>query len=177
MDEKTISTLLNEGDYQNAFQAIVSLYSERLYWHVRRFTLSHEDADDLMQDIYIKIWKGLPSFMGESRIFTWIWRIATNEALNFVAKSKLRSTLSLTTYATQASRIIDNDPWFDGDAAQRSLAKAIARLPSRQRTVFCLRYYDDLSYEDISEITGTSVGALRASYHIAAEKIKEFLED
>ncbi len=177
MDEKTISTLLKEGDFQNAFQGIVSLYSEKLYWHVRRFTLCHEDADDLVQEVYIKIWKGLPSFMGESRIFTWIWRIATNEALNYVSRAKLRSTLSLSSYASRADRIIDSDPWFDGDAAQRSLSKALARLPSRQRAVFCMRYYDDLSYEEISEITGTSVGALRASYHFAAEKVKDFIKE
>ena len=175
MTESEIQDLIKKEDLRRAFDAIVDTYSERLYWHVRRFTLSHEDADDLVQDIYIKIWNALPGFRGESGVFTWIWRIATNTALNFVAKAKLRSALSLSSYTAEADRLIDNDPWFDGDAAQRSLSKAIARLPAKQRTVFCLRYYEDLTYEEISDITGTSVGALKASYHIAAEKLKEEL--
>ncbi|MBQ9185173.1 MAG: RNA polymerase sigma factor [Bacteroidales bacterium] len=175
MSEKEIQAKIKDGDLRKAFDAIVDVYSERLYWHVRRFTLSHEDADDLVQDIYIKIWNALPGFRGDSSLFTWIWRIATNTALNFLAKAKLRSALSLSSYTAEADRIIDSDPWFDGDDAQRRLSKAIAHLPAKQRTVFCLKYYDDLTYEEISEITGTSVGALKASYHIATEKIKEDL--
>ncbi len=176
MTEREIQTLIKDGDLRRAFDAIVDTYSERLYWHVRRFTLSHEDTDDLVQDIYIKIWNALPGFRGDSQLFTWIWRIATNAALNHVAKTRIRSVLSLSTYAAEADRLIDSDPWFDGDEAERKLSKAIARLPSKQRTVFCLRYYDDLSYEQISEITGTSVGALKASYHFAAERLKDLLE-
>lgn len=176
MTEREIQTLIKDGDLRRAFDAIVDTYSERLYWHVRRFTLSHEDTDDLVQDIYIKIWNALPGFRGDSQLFTWIWRIATNAALNHVAKTRIRSALSLSTYAAEADRLIDSDPWFDGDETERKLSKAIARLPSKQRTVFCLRYYDDLSYEQISEITGTSVGALKASYHFAAERLKDLLE-
>ncbi len=176
MTEREIQTLIKDGDLRRAFDAIVDTYSERLYWHVRRFTLSHEDTDDLVQDIYIKIWNALPGFRGDSQLFTWIWRIATNAALNHVAKARIRSALSLSTYAAEADRLIDSDPWFDGDEAERKLSKAIARLPSKQRTVFCLRYYDDLPYEQISEITGTSVGALKASYHFAAERLKDLLE-
>lgn len=176
MTEREIQTLIKDGDLRRAFDAIVDTYSERLYWHVRRFTLSHEDTDDLVQDIYIKIWNALPGFRGDSQLFTWIWRIATNAALNHVAKTRIHSVLSLSTYAAEADRLIDSDPWFDGDEAERKLSKAIARLPSKQRTVFCLRYYDDLSYEQISEITGTSVGALKASYHFAAERLKDLLE-
>ena len=176
MTEREIQTLIKDGDLRRAFDAIVDTYSERLYWHVRRFTLSHEDTDDLVQDIYIKIWNALPGFRGDSQLFTWIWRIATNAALNHVAKTRIRSALLLSTYAAEADRLIDSDPWFDGDEAERKLSKAIARLPSKQRTVFCLRYYDDLSYEQISEITGTSVGALKASYHFAAERLKDLLE-
>ena len=176
MSEKEIQALIKDGDLRKAFDAIVDVYSERLYWHVRRFTLSHEDADDLVQDIYIKIWNALPGFRGDSQLFTWIWKIATNAALNFVAKAKVRSALALSSYSAEADRIIDSDPWFDGDEAQRKLSKALSRLPSKQRTVFCLRYYDELSYEEISEITGTSVGALKASYHFAAERLKEYLK-
>lgn len=176
MTEREIQTLIKDGDLRRAFDAIVDTYSERLYWHVRRFTLSHEDTDDLVQDIYIKIWNALPGFRGDSQLFTWIWRIATNAALNHVTKTRIRSALSLSTYAAEADRLIDSDPWFDGDETERKLSKAIARLPSKQRTVFCLRYYDDLSYEQISEITGTSVGALKASYHFAAERLKDLLE-
>lgn len=175
MTDQEIQVLIKGGDLRGAFNAIVEKYSERLYWHVRRFALSHEDTDDLLQDIFMKAWNALQGFRGESAVFTWLWRIATNTALNYVAKAKIRTVLSLSSYEDQADRIIDRDPWFDCDEAERKLSKAIARLPAKQRTVFCLKYYEDLTYEEISEITGTSVGALKASYHFASEKIKEHL--
>lgn len=177
MTEKEILSAIEEGNYNLAFNAIVENYSERLYWHLRNFTLNHDDTDDLVQDVYVKIWNSLSGFRGESGLFTWIWRIATNTALNYIKKAKLRSALSLSSYSSEAGRLIDSDPWFDGDAAERNLSKAIAALPSKQRTVFCMRYYEDLSYEEIAEITGTSVGALKTSYHIAAEKLKKYLTD
>lgn len=163
-----------DGSQQTeVFNRIVQDYSERLYWHVRRFVLSHEDADDLVQEIFTKIWTALPSFRGEAQLYTWVYRIATNEALNFVRKEKVRAALRFERLTDEVNRKIDEDPWFDGDALQRSLAKAIAKLPDKQRLVFNLRYYDNMKYEDISAITGTSVGALKASYHIAYEKVKE----
>ena len=151
-------------------------YSERLYWHVRRFLCSHDDTDDLVQEIFLKIWNSLPFFRGESQLYTWIYRIATNESLNFLQKQKIRSALRFESVTSKLEEKIDEDTGVDGDEAQRLLMKAVQRLPSKQRTVFIMRWFDELSYEDISEILGTSVGALKASYHFAAEKIKAALE-
>ena len=161
---------------EQTFNEIVAKYRERLYWHIRSLVCSHEDADDVLQDCFVKIWKALPGFRGDSELFTWAWRIATNEALNFLHKQKVRAALSFESLRTTLENRIDDDPWFDGDALQRDLAKAIVGLPEKQRLVFQMRYYEDLSYEQISEITGTSVGALTASYHIAYEKIREILK-
>ena len=147
-------------------------YSERLYWHVRRFVCSHEDTDDLLQEIFLKIWTALPSFRKDAQLFTWIYRIATNETLNFLRRQKVRAALRFQSLDTEMEQRIDDDPYFDGTEAERLLTKAIARLPEKQRLVFSLRYYDEMKYEDIAEITGTSVGALKASYHIAYEKLK-----
>ena len=135
---------------EQVFNNIVKDYSERLYWHVRRMVNSHEDADDLLQEIFLKIWTALPTFRGEAQLYTWVWRIATNETLNHV----------------------EGDPFFNGTEAQRELMKGLAKLPEKQRQVFVMRWWDELSYEQISAITGTSVGALKASYHIAQEKLK-----
>lgn len=177
MQDKEIIHLYRSGDRERAFSELVKAYSERLYWCVRRFVLCHEDADDLVQEIFIKVWASLPSFREESRLFTWLYRIATNEAINFVRKQSLRAALSFKSIDTEAERRIDEDPYFDGNEAQRLLMKAIGKLPPKQRTVFSLRYFEELKYEDIAEITGTSVGALKASYHIAYEKIKSEVKD
>ncbi len=165
------------SEREQIFNKIVSTYSERLYWHVRRFVLSHEDTDDLLQEIFIKIWAALPSFRGESQLFTWVYRIATNETLNFLRKQKVRAALRFQSIDAELENRIDSDPYFAGTQAERELSKAVARLPEKQRQVFIMRYYDDLSYEEISSITGTSVGSLKASYHFASEKIRETLKD
>lgn len=160
---------------EKIFNGIVEEYSERLYWHVRRFVHSHEDTDDLLQEIFIKIWKALPSFRGESELFTWVYRIATNEAINFLRRRKVRAVLNFTSLAKELERKIDEDPWFNGTEAEAALDKAVAALPEKQRAVFIMRYYEELPYARIAEITGTSTGALKASYHIACEKIKAAL--
>lgn len=162
---------------EKEFQEIVRKYSEQLYWHVRALVNSHEDTDDLLQEIFLKAWNALPSFRGESNISTWLWRIATNEALSFLRRQKIRASLRFESLDERAERVVDSDPWFNGDEAQRKLAKAIARLPDKQRAVFAMRYFEDLPYEEISAITGTSVGALKASYHVAAEKIKAEIKE
>ncbi len=165
-------------NYEDIFNKLVEQYSEQLYWHVRGIiSSSHEDADDLLQDIFIKVWRALPGFRGDSGYFTWLWRIATNEALMYLRKKKVRAALQFQSLDAKAERVIDGDPWFDGDAAERELSKAVASLPDRQRSVFTMRYYQDLSYEDISKITGTSVGALKASYFHATKKIREKIKD
>lgn len=162
---------------EKEFRSLVDRYNEPLYWHVRSLVGSHEDTDDLLQEIFLKAWQALPSFRGESAVFTWLWRIATNEALGFLRKQKVRSVLSFGRIDAEAERVAGNDPWFDGDAAQRKFAVALAKLPSKQKSVFCMRYFEELPYEKISEITGTSVGALKASYHMAAEKLKIFISE
>ena len=175
MTDQEIIQLQRSGEFDKAFNAIVDSYSEQLYWHVRRFLSSHEDTNDLLQDIYIKIWTALPSFRGESQIFTWLWRIATNEVLNHLRKQKFKAMVSLDSSMEILRKKIDDDPYFNGNELQRELHKAIQKLPEKQRIVFNMRYFDDLKYEEISEITDTSVGALKASYHHAYNKIKEEL--
>ena len=160
---------------EQIFNQIVKEYSERVYWQVRRIVNSHEEADDLVQDIFLKIWTALPAFRGEAQVYTWVWRIATNEALNWLRREKVRAALRFTSIDTEMERRIDSDPFFDGDAAERELSKAVARLPEKQRQVFVLRYYDEMPYEEMSEVLGTSVGALKASYHIAQEKVRAAL--
>lgn len=159
-----------------AFNGIVESYSERLYWHVRRFLCCHEDTDDLLQDIFIRIWTALPSFRGDSRIYTWIYRIATNEVLNHLRKQRINTVIELDSASSILEKKIDEDAHFNGNELQRELHKAIQRLPDKQRIVFSLRYFDEMKYDDISEITGTSVGALKASYHHACTKIRQELE-
>lgn len=165
------------SELESIFNRIVKEYRERLYWHVRRMVGSHEDADDLLQEIFLKIWTALPSFRGEAQLYTWVWRIATNETLNYLRRQKVRAALRFTSADEMVARKIEGDPYFNGTAAQRELWKAVARLPEKQRQVFVMRWWDELGYEDISAITGTSVGALKASYHIAQEKIKLNLSD
>lgn len=160
---------------ERLFNEIVKEYSERVYWHVRRFVNNHEDADDLVQEIFLKIWTALPSFRGEAQLFTWVYRIATNETLNWLRREKVRSALRFSSIDAEMERRIDSDPFFDGDAADRALSKAVAKLPEKQRQVFILRYYDEMLYEQMSEVLDTSVGALKASFHIAQEKVRASL--
>lgn len=176
MTDQEILQIYRDGQQERAFNEIVRNYSERLYWHVRALVLSHDDADDLMQEIFIKIWTALPSFRGDAQLFTWLYRIATNEALNFMRKTRLKRMLSFGTITPDVERTRADDPYFDGKKAEALLLKAVAKLPDKQRTVFMMRYHEDLKYEEISDILDTSVGALKASYHIAYEKVKKALE-
>ena len=176
MTDKEILDLYRSGQRELAFKEIVDSYSERLYWHVRRFLCSHEDTDDLLQEIFVKVWSSLPTFRGESQLYTWIYRIATNESLNFLQKQKIRAALRFEDITSRLDEKIDEDTGVSGDEAQKALMKAMSRLPSKQKTVFIMRWFDDLSYEEISEILGTSVGALKASYHFAQEKIRSEIE-
>lgn len=176
MTDSEIIQLYECGRREEAFNGIVETYTERLYWHVRRFLCSHDDTDDLLQDIMIKIWTALPTFRGESKLYTWIYRIATNEVLNHLRKQRFKAIVSLDSATSILERKIDDDAYFNGDEMQRELHKAIQRLPEKQRVVFNLRYFEEMKYEEISEITGTSVGALKASYHHAYGKVKADLE-
>ncbi len=176
MKDQEILVLYNAGDTELAFKHLVQLYSERLYWHIRRFVVSHDVTNDLLQDVYLKIWTSLPSFRGDSTLYTWIYRIATNESLNYLRKQKLRATLSFDSLPSLMEKKIDEDVYFNGNEIQRELHKAIQRLPDKQKAVFNLRYFDELSYKEIAEILSTSEGALKASYHHAYKKIKEELQ-
>ena len=171
MSDKEIISLIRNGQHEEAFNGLVKSYSERLYWHVRRFVCSHEDTDDLLQEIFIKVWTALPSFRGDSQVYTWLYRIATNESLNHLNRMRVRQALKFESLTTELTDRTDSDPYFSGDDAQRALSKAILKLPAKQKTVFIMRYCEDMSYEDISEILDTSVGALKASYHFSKEKI------
>lgn len=177
MTDREIIDLYLSGKTEQAFNQIVETYTERLYWHIRRFLCSHDDANDLIQDIFLKVWAALPSFRGEAQLYTWLYRIATNEVLNFLRRQKIRAMISLDSASNILARKIDEDPYFNGNELQKELHKAMSRLPEKQRIVFGLRYFDEMKYEDISKITGTSVGALKASYHHAYNKIRKELEE
>ena len=150
---------MTQQETTDLFNKIVKDYSERLYWHVRDMVGSHDDANDLLQEIFIKIWAALPSFRGDAQLFTWVYRIATNETLNFLRKQKVRSVLSFEKISGAEERIAD-DPYFNGGQAEKLLVMAMDKLPPKQKAVFSMRYYDDMKYEDIAEIMKCSVGSL-----------------
>lgn len=159
-----------------AFSELVRTYQERLYWHIRKMVLSHDDANDLLQNTFMKAWSGLDNFRGDSQISTWLYRIATNETLTFLT-SKKNNTLSIGEVEENMLQNLQADNYFNGDEAQLKLEKAILSLPEKQRIVFNMRFYDDMSYEQMSEILDTSVGALKASYHHASKKIENMLTE
>ena len=161
----------------DAFSLIVKKYQERLYWHIRKMVISHEDADDVLQNTFIKAYQGLEKFREDASLFTWLYRIATNECLTFLKKQKSRFLWPIGDYQQQLERTLESEPYFDGDDLQLKLQKAIIRLPEKQRLVFNMKYFDELKYEDMSAILGTSVGALKASYHHALRKIVQYLKE
>ena len=178
MDDKDLLVLYRDEDKRHyAFNLIVDKYGERLYWHIRRMVTTHEDADDLLQNTFVKAWNFLPQFREESSLFTWLYRIATNETITFVKKAKMRSFISLSDYYKQVEGRLQSDIYFSGDDIQRRLYKVIQRLPKKQRAVFVMRYFEEMKYEDISEILNTSIGALKASYHHAYMKIQSWIRE
>ena len=175
--EKELLSMLNNPQTQRqAFGIIVQQYSEQLYWQVRRIVLNHDDADDVMQNAMLKAWNNIGSFRSDSKLSTWLYRIAINESLDFVRRQKNQALLSADNEATGIANTLMADRYFDGDEAQARLQEAIALLPDVQRTVFNLHYYDDMKYSEISKILNTSEGALKASYHIAVKKISEYFK-
>ena len=159
-----------------AFNYLVKTYQQKVYWHIRKMVIDHDDADDLTQDTFIKVWKALDNFKGDSQLFTWIYRIATNEYLNHLAKKKRRFFLPINDISEELSNKIDDSNLISGDEIQLKLQKALLTLPDKQRLVFNMKYYDEMKYEEIADITGTSVGALKASYHLAVKKVEEHLK-
>ncbi len=176
-DSFIIEKILQPETIDYGFNLLTRKYQERVYWHVRKMVIDHEDANDLVQDIFIKIWKNLGSFREDSKLFTWIYRIATNETLNFLRKKKTKFFLPIGDLESELIGKIDEGVLMDGDQIQMKLQKALIKLPEKQRLVFNMKYFDDMKFEDISNVTGTSVGALKASYHHAVKKIEEFLND
>jgi RNA polymerase sigma factor (sigma-70 family) len=170
-----ISKIKNEETLHYGFNLLVQAYQERVYWHVRKMVIDHDDANDLTQDIFVKVWSNLSKFREESSLFTWVYRIATNECLNFLQKKKRRFMLPLGDVSEELASKIDSGNMMSGDEIQLKLQKALLKLPNKQRAVFNMKYYDDLKFEQISAITGTSVGALKANYHHAVKKIELFL--
>ena len=154
---------------------IVDQYGESLYWKIRSIILTHDDADDVLQNTFLKAWKNLPTFEGRSKLSTWLYRIAINEALDFLRRQKATTLASADADLTIANQLMADD-YFDGDRSQALLQQAIAMLPDVQRTVFTLRYYDEMKYSEISELLGTSEGSLKASYHVAVQKVTDYLK-
>lgn len=174
-DEELLKLFRDESTRYDAFGEMVARYKERLYWHIRRILMVHEDADDVLQNTFVKAWKGLDTFRGESQLYTWLYRIATNESIGFLNQKRNRY-VPLTDVENMLAQSLHNDTYFSGDELQRQLQEAILTLPEKQRIVFNMKYFDEMSYEEMSEILGTSVGALKASYHHAVKKIKTRLE-
>lgn len=176
-NEKEIIALLQEPTRQReAFECIVKEYSEQLYWQIRRLVLSHEDSNDILQNTFIKAWMNIEYFRGDAKMSTWLYRIALNESLTFLNKQRASNQLSIDDADTEMLNRLESDTYFDGDDSQKIFLQAIHTLPEKQQIVFNLKYFKEMKYEEISEIVGTSIGALKASYHHAVKKIEAFLE-
>ena len=175
-DEKAfISELLNPKTQNEAFRKLLQLYQKPLYYHIRNMVLNHDDADDVLQNTFIKVFGNLKNFKGDSKLYSWMYRIATNEAITFMQQRAKKQGISNEEVQQKAINKLESDVFFDGDEIQLKLQKAIAKLPDKQQLVFKMKYFEELKYEEMSEILTTSVGALKASYHIAVKKIEEFL--
>jgi len=162
---------------EKAFTAILKKYQEKLYWHVRRMVIGHDDANDVLQNVFIRVWNGLENFREDSQLYTWLYRIATNETLTFLEQKKKRSSVSLSDVESGLSNKIMADKDFDGNKLEWKLQLGIQQLPEKQRVVFQLRYYDEMPYEEMSRVLETSEGALKASYHHAAKKIEDYIKN
>ena len=173
-ESKIVEQIQNPEQRKKVFATIVAQYSEPLYWQIRKMVISHDDTDDLLQNTFMKAWCNLEYFRAEARLSTWLYRIAINESLDFLRKQKLADKVSADEDVSVASRLM-SDEYFDGDEVQARLQEAVARLPEVQRTVFNLKYFEEMKYSEISQILNTSEGALKASYHLAVKKITEYL--
>ena len=172
-----LSQLANPKTRAQAFSRLVRMYQERLYWHVRKMVLSHDDANDVMQNTFMKAWNGLSNFRGDARISTWLYRIATNETMTFLANKRMRNIAGIEDVESLLLNQLHADTYFSGNEAEMKLQEAILTLPEKQRLVFNMKYFDNLTYEQMEKILETSVGALKASYHHAVKKIEKFLLD
>ncbi|MCB8963817.1 MAG: sigma-70 family RNA polymerase sigma factor [Bacteroidales bacterium] len=176
-DKELLDMFRNSETKNYAFNLLMRKYQERLYWHIRKIVISHDDTDDVIQNTFMKVWGGLEFFREDSQLFTWLYRIATNEALTFLKKKKTKLFLPLGDVEQQLCRSLESDAYVDGSELQLRLQRAILKLPEKQRVVFNMKYFDEMKYEDMSEVLGTSVGALKASFHHAVKKIEKYIEE
>jgi len=174
-DAEILRKFQDEKTRNEAFNLLLKKYQQKLYWHVRRMVVDHDDADDLIQDTFVKVWKNLPGFRNDAQLYTWMYRIATNECITFLNKKKQKNNIPLDDVAYELADTLADSSYFNGDQAQLKLQQAILTLPEKQRLVFNMKYYDDMKYEEMSDVLGTSVGALKASFHLAVKKIEAFL--
>ncbi len=175
-DEHILQLLRSEVTFERGFRLLVQTYQERLYWHIRRLVLVHTDADDVLQNTFIKVYRGIGQFEGKSKLYTWLYRIATNEALSFLESQKRQRVASLEDSNNAWVHRLHSDPWFDAEGLQRRLYEAVAQLPEKQRAVFTLRYFEEIPYEEMARIFDTSVGALKASFHHAVRKVEAYIQ-
>ena len=176
-DEELLALFENPETRRNAFNQLVRKYQQKVYWLIRKMVVDHDDANDITQDVFLKAWTALENFRGDSKLYTWLYRIASNEAINFLNKKRRKFFVPIYDVENELSEKLEADPDLSGDAIQLKLQKALLKLPEKQRLVFNLKYFEELPYEEISEITGTSVGALKASYHWASKKIEDYLNE
>lgn len=176
-DRELLQQFRQPDTKERAFTDIIKKYQEKLYWHVRRMVIDHDDSNDVLQNVFIKVWNGLENFREDSQLYTWLYRIATNESLTFLEQQKKKSTVSLSDVETGLANKITADKNFDANRLEWKLQLAIQQLPEKQKLVFNLRYYDEMPYEEMSRILDTSEGALKASYHHAVKKIEEFIKN
>jgi RNA polymerase sigma factor (sigma-70 family) len=175
-DDQALLRLFHvEKTKEKAYTSIIKKYQERLYWHIRRMVVNHEDANDVLQNVFIKVWRGLENFREDAQLYTWLYRIATNESLSYIEQQKKRTSVSFDDVASGLENKLVAEKGFDANKLEWKLQAAIQTLPEKQRAVFNLRYYDEMPYEEMSQVLDTSAGALKASYHHAVKKIEEYL--
>ncbi|WP_405209333.1 RNA polymerase sigma factor [Aquimarina sp. LLG6339-5] len=175
-EENLLIALQTDKDINNAFTKLVSMYKQRLYWHIRNMVKNHDDTDDILQNVFIKVYKNISKFKGDSKLYSWMYRIATNESITFLNQKAKKYNISNEELQQQLIENLEADVYFEGDEIQLKLQKAIALLPQKQQQVFNMKYFQELKYKEISEILETSEGALKASYHLASKKIEEYLK-
>lgn len=175
--EKTlVESLQSPLEKDAAFRELISQYKQRLYWHIRKIVLNHDDTDDVLQNTFIKIFRNIAAFKGDSKLYTWMYRIATNESITFINKKAKRNNITIDAVKERAIENLESDVYFEGDAIQLQLQKAIATLPQKQQLVFSMKYFEDHTFEALSEILDTSVGGLKSSYHIAVKKVTAYIK-
>lgn len=175
-EEALVNKLKEKESQAKAFEVLVNTYKERLYWHIRRIVLDHDDADDVLQNTFIKVYKNIGGFKGDSKLYSWMYRIATNESLTFLKQKSKKMGISDEELKISLIENLQSDVYFEGDEIQLKLQKALATLPDKQKLVFTMKYFQEMKYEEISEVLETSVGALKASYHLAVKKIETYLK-